>query len=346
MTTASSTEVRHAGRAAFKQLTLLSTREVFRNVKSFISLMFSFLFFLVVIVGVDFSVNGGRPAPVVSVAGGQHSAQVVTALRDHDLVVRAADDQSVTAKITIGEHRATIALVGKHKPSWKQLVAVVHSTGIPSADILVTGSDGTPEPDVLRTNLATVLVTGFMAVAFMGTSVPLVTLRQRGTLRLLGTTPVSRTAFILAQSPVRFALGIAEAIVVLIIAWSQGYVESLSIVRLSITLIVGLAMMFALAYLVASRATNPDVIAQVTGFLPVIVIFSCGTIVPLHIFPDFVRYLTYSFPSTWFMQAVGADIAGTQPFISVYWLWAMMAAVAVAAALLAARLFKWDQGDL
>jgi ABC-2 type transport system permease protein len=344
MTVDSTLQTRRSPRGAFKQLTLLSTRELFRNIKTVIALMFMFFFFLILMVGIDFVINGGRAAPVASVADGPRSAQIVQALQARDITVGPAD--SATAKITVSGDRAQIVLPTKDKPAWKGLVRAVHSTGIPSADIVVVDASGSPETDILRINLATVLVTGFMAIAFMGTSVPLVTLRQRGTLRLLGTTPVRRLSFILAQTPVRFALGIAESVVVVVIAWSQGYVESFNIIRLFVTLVLGLAMLFAFAYLLASRSANPDVITQVTGFLPVIVILTSGTVLPIDIFPDVVRYITYAFPSTWFMQAVGADIAGTNPFISVYWLWLMMAAVGVAAALLAAKLFKWDQGDL
>ncbi|MFJ3029989.1 ABC transporter permease [Curtobacterium sp. NPDC087080] len=344
MTTDSATASRSRSREAFKQLTLLSTRELLRNIKTVIALMFMFFFFLILMAGIDFVINGGRPAPVASVADGPRSAQVVDALQERGITVRA--DSSATAEITVDGDRAQIVLPAKDKPAWKELVAAVHSTGVPSAKIVVTDASGAPETDILRINLATVLVTGFMAIAFMGTSVPLVTLRQRGTLRLLGTTPVKRLSFIVAQSPIRFALGIGEALVVVLVAASQGYVESFNVLRLFVTLILGLAMLFAFAYLLASRSAHPDVITQVTGFLPVIVILTSGTVLPIDIFPDVVRYITYAFPSTWFMQAIGADIAGTDPFVPVYWLWLMMAGVGVAAALLAARLFKWDQGDL
>ncbi|MHC2186271.1 ABC-2 type transport system permease protein [Rathayibacter agropyri] len=347
MTQAITTGRRRSRRSELKQLTLLSTRELLRNVKTIVGLTFMFFFFLLLMMGIDFVVNGGRPAPIVSVAAGPQAASVVTALEDRGIEVRSVDaSDEVTATIAIDDGRAHIVLPSKEKPAWKELVAAVQSVGIPTSQTAVTDADGSPETDILRVNLATVLVTGFMAIAFMGTSVPLVALRQRGTLRLLGTTPVRRMSFILAQSPVRFALGMAEALVIVGIAWMQGYVESFNVVRLFVTLVLGLAMLFAFAYLLASRSSNPDLITQITGFLPVVVILTSGSVIPLDVFPDVVRSFTYAFPSTWFMQAVGADIAGTAPFLSVYWLWLTMAAIGAATALLAARLFEWNQGDL
>lgn len=330
-----------------RQLTLLSTRELLRNVKTLFSLLFIFFFFLIVIFGVDAIVNGRRDAPVVSIASGSGSSAVVDALQRRGVDVRTGGDhEGVNARITVSDDHARIVLSETHSPAWKELVAAVHSTGVATSRIAVLDASGASETDVLRINLATALGLGFMAIAFMGTSVPLVSLRQRGALRLLGTTPARRSLFILGQSPVRFGLGLVEAAVVVVIAWWQGYVDFFDIPRLLVTLILGLAMFFAFAYLIACRATNTELVTQLSGLLPVIVIGTAGTIFPMELFPDVVRYAMDAVPSTWFMQAASADIVGTQPFFPVYWLWLMLAAITVAVGGLAARLFTWDQGDL
>lgn len=335
------------GFAAFRQLALLSTRELLRNVKTVISLLFMFFFFLVLMVGIDYSVNGGRPAPTVAVTQTELAPQVERELSTMKIKQVSADaSKSATAVITAKDGQAVIRLTAKEKPAWKELSRAVEAVGVPASKIAVVDANGSPEVDVLRINLATVLVTGFMAIAFIGTSVPLTAMRQKGTLRLLGTTPVNRLAFILSQSPVRLALGLAEAVIILVVAWTQGYVASGNILRFFVTLVIGLLMLFALAYLLASRSTNADVITQITGFLPVIVILTSGTVMPAELFPAPVQFITRCFPTTWFMQAVGADSSGVTPFVSVYWLWLMMGVVTVAASILAARIFKWDQGEL
>ena len=329
-----------------RQLSLLSSRELLRNVKTLVSLLFMFFFFLILIFGIDYVVNGARHAPVVTVAAGSSTSEIIAALEQRGIEVREAESDDATARIAVNAGSARIVLSEPHPPAWKGLVAAVHSTGIPTSRIAVVDASGAVEVDVLRVNLATVLVTGFLAIAFMGTSVPLVALRQRGTLRLLGTTPARRSSFILAQSPVRFALGLGEAVIVVLVAWWQGYVESFDALRLFVTLVLGLAMLFAFAYLLASRAVNAELITQLSGFLPVIVILTAGTVFPMDVFPDAVRYATYVFPSTWFMQAASADLAGTVPFLPVPWLWVMMTATAAVVGALAARLFTWDQGEL
>jgi len=337
-------------RSPLYELSAASSRELFRNGKTIVGLLFMFFFFLILMAGINLVINGNRPPPVVGIVGSTEQGRVLLSKLKAEGVQAEIIEQgdvapNVTARVMIEKQSASVILSVPKPPSWVELSRTIHSLGIPSAHIRVVDSTGGPETDIFRVNLATVLVMGFMVIAFMGTSVPLVALRQRGTLRLLGTTPVRRLTFIVSQSPVRFLLGVAEAVVIVVVAWTQGYVESLNVMRLAVTLLLGLGMLFAFAYLLASRARNAELITQITGFLPVIVIFTAGTAFPMDGLPEFFRFVTYCVPSTWFMQAASADIAGTEPFISVYVLWALMAAVGAGVALLAAKLFTWDQGD-
>ena len=49
------------------------------------------------------------------------------------------------------------------------------------------------EADFIRSNLGVVLMAGFCSIALVGTTVPLVAMRERGTLRAFATVPLSRT---------------------------------------------------------------------------------------------------------------------------------------------------------
>ncbi|GGF15424.1 ABC transporter permease [Subtercola lobariae] len=332
-----------------QQLTLTSSRELFRNAKTIIAMLFMFFFFLLIIGGINVAINDSRVAPNVSVTGATQQAQdLVAKLNAQGVVaVSGAPEGSTTAQVTLSGDSADVILSTPHPPAWIPLVNTVHSvTGIPTSKITVADADGSPEVDLLRVNLSTVLIAGLMAIAFMGTSVPVVALRQRGTLRLLGTTPVSRLTFIVSQTPVRFALGVGEGVIILGIAISQGYIESVNALQLAVTFVLGLAMLFAFAYLLGSRAKNTDLITQITGILPVIMLLTSGTVLPPGIYPPFVSTAINFIPSTWFMQAMSSQLAGTEPFVSIDLLWALMAVVGVFVALLAARVFKWDQGDL
>lgn len=338
--------------SAFVELSKTSARELFRNVKVVLVLSTLFIFFLALVIGMNALVNGGDKAVVGVVEGSERAVSLVDVLERRGYTAEAVDRGSVprqgdhTAVIEISADRAIITLAVPGAPAWIELAGIVEGFGISHTNTTVINAAGFQSVDFLRSNLGTVLVMGFLGLALMGTAVPIVSMRKNGTLRLFGTTPVKRLTFLVAQTPVQFALGVVQGTVVVAIAFASGYVESLDAARLVVTFLLGLAMFFAFGYLLASRSVNPELIQQLCGVLPVFVALTSGLIVPFQLLPDAFADVPKALPTTWFMQAVSADVAGTEPFLSVYVLWAFMAGATLVMALIGARLFRWDQGDL
>lgn len=202
-----------------------------------------------------------------------------------------------------------------------------------------------PGLGILRTNLATIAAIGFMAITFLGTAVPLVSLRERGTLRLLGTTPIRKGVFIAAQTPARLVAGAVVAIIVVVAALALGALDVIGLLRLLVTFAVGLAMFFAFAYLLASRSRNTELVNNVAVMIPIAAMFASGDVFPREIIPQPVAVVLECLPTTWFVRAAAADLSGATTAIPVPVLWLMMAAVGGLAAFLAARLFVWDDRD-
>lgn len=73
-------------------------------------------------------------------------------------------------------------------------------------DLLIMAATNRPA-HLLQTSLSLVITTGFMAVALVATTVPLVRYRSIGTLRHLSTTPAHRAVFLLGHIPIRAAIG-------------------------------------------------------------------------------------------------------------------------------------------
>ena len=246
--------------SALYELSLANARELLRSGKTIFGVIFMFIFLLGIIVVIHISINVQRHEPVVGIVGSNSlNDQLLVALEKEGIEARefdSTDDDSVTATVELQSNSALVTLDYPHPPAWLGLDRAIHELGIPTSNIAVIRTNGEFEVDILRLNLGAVLIAGLMAIVFLGTSVPLVSLRKRGTLRLLGTTPLSRLTFIISQSPVRFLIGVAEAAVIVVIAWVQGYVESFNLFRLAATLLIGLSMLFALAYLLASRSKS------------------------------------------------------------------------------------------
>ncbi|MCB7136946.1 ABC transporter permease [Cellulosimicrobium marinum] len=174
-----------------------------------------------------------------------------------------------------------------------------------------TFADGAAQVDLVRLNLGTALGVGLMSIAFLGTAVPLVALRERGTLRLLGTTPVPRGLFLLSMLPVRVVLAAGEGLVVLVIAAAAGYTGGAGAGRLAVTMILGIAMLFALALLFAARARSAETAQQAMATLPLLLIAPGGGIIPVGLLPDAVQVVCNAIPTTWLIAALGVDLAGT-----------------------------------
>lgn len=199
--------------------------------------------------------------------------------------------------------------------------------------------------DPLRSALPGVLLTGIAAIALMGTTVPIVAMRERGMLRLLGTTPLRRPVFLAAQLPIRLILVAVETAVAVGIAELRGFAEDLDPLRLAVTLVLGTAMCFAFAFLFAARASSSEAAHQATTLLCVALLFTSGGIVSIETLPDPLLTAAHALPPVWFATALGGDLTGTAPPLPVPLLWLMMAVTTGAIGIVAARRFRWDQAE-
>ncbi|MFC4057770.1 ABC transporter permease [Planomonospora corallina] len=198
--------------------------------------------------------------------------------------------------------------------------------------------------DPVRSGIPAVLLMAFMSLAFFGTATPLISLRQKGTLRMLGTTPLSRTTFILAQAPVRFAIALGQLAALSAVALATGFLEPSAIGRLLVTCALGLAMLFAVGYLVAARMRNPELANGLLALVMPVTLMLSGVFLPMEIFPEGLRSVAGHLPTTYFADALRQDLVGVAggPIVTA---WLVMAGVAVAAAAAAVALFSWTDGE-
>lgn len=333
-------------RSAFAELSSWNAKEMYRNKKSAISILFMFFFFFILIIGLNFAINyGNRPDPVVAVTGDAATVQEITSALEAQGIATTTDVEegsNANATVVTEGSKALLILDSEDKPTWIAAAGAISDAGY---DISVADENGSPEIDLLRANLAGLAAIGLMAISFMGTAVSIVSLRERGTLRLLGTTPLKKLTFIAAQTPVRFVLGAAVGTIIALVAVVLGYTDLIGLARLAVTFVLGLLMFFSFTYLLASRSRNSEFINQVSVFITIFALFISGNVFPKDFLPEPVLTAINVLPTTWFMQAAGADLAGTPTFANIYILWALMAATIAIVAPLAAKLFLWDDRE-
>lgn len=336
----------HAGGSlagAFFRLSVMSGKDMLRNPLSGLSTLIFFAIILAVYVSmwVAFTVLGTAPTASISPADQNVSA----ALTDAGVTVVDPDDTDRNAEIILKEKQTIVVLDAFEKPAWNPIWVGLRDAGVPVAAITVVDQDGDVKLDPLRTFLGVVALTGFASVAFIGTTVPLVGMRERGLLRLFGTTPLPRVTFLLAQVPARLAVVLVEiAIVIAIAAWRR-YVDGIDLLSLGVTLALGSAMLFAFSLIFAARSRNAEATQQSMATLVLMLVFTSGGVLPPDILPSFLQIIMNALPSTWFAVAVNADLTGAAAFLPVPVLWVLMGVCACVGLLVAARLFEWDQSE-
>lgn len=328
----------------FGRLVAVDAKNLSRVLPTGFAMLFFFFFYLGIIFAIDYTFSHGGAAPVaaIDVSNSALKSNLPTALMAQDVTVSEVPAVA-NLQIVQRDDKIEVLVDAAAQPSWRGAWQALRNTGVPVADITVLGTDGDWKVDLVRMNLGPALGIGLMALAFMGTAVPLVSLRERGVLRILGTIPVSNVAIVLSLVPVRVLIAFIEIGVVVGIATARNYVDPGHVWRLAVSTLLGLATLFPIAFLLAARSRSAAVTQQLAVTLCLLLVGAGGGIIPAEHTPVVVQALFNALPTTWFMQAIGADVAGVQPFIAVPWLWGLMAAFAAIAFVVALRRFSWDR---
>lgn len=177
------------------------------------------------------------------------------------------------------------------------------------------------------------------------TSGPLATLRTRGSLRLLGTTPVGRAHLLLTHMPVRLALVLAQLAVFITAGTALGHIAPADIAALFGVSLLGLLMFGAAGYLIGGVAGGTDS-AQHTGvFVQMASYLLSFMFLPMGMLPDgLARAVSYLPPS--FLADLFLSLAPGWEQLHPTWL-SVLVVLGTAAVLtaLAVRLFRWDRGE-
>lgn len=238
------------------------------------------------------------------------------------------------ASEVVRDRRTTVAIL-------VSFLAVIGLLG--GIDVLITASAG-QSPGLLQGSLGLVSITGFMAVALVITTVPLVGYRHRGILRQLSTTPARHTTFLLAHVPVRAGIILAESSIVIALALICG-LNVKDTMLLAVTLLHGAAMLLSLGYFVAARMTNPDIALQLSYLVPMLVLVTSGALFPLAVYPEAVRIAMSVLPTTWIVDTINAQIGGTEPSLPLGVTWCLLGLITAVFSCAAARLFRWTTPD-
>lgn len=340
---------RAGGTRAFRALSSTSAKEILRDPKTlFFTVVFPFLFLgLFFFMDATFSSQG--PAPTAVVVQGHDAEHLVQSLKQDGLPATtnaAVGPEAPAVWITASDDSVTATLSGKELPARSEVLAGLQDAGYPRHSVAFHAPDGTPLTDMLATSVPSVLMVALLSLAFLGTAAPLVGLRQRGTLRLLGTMPINRGTFLLAQMPIRIVIALVQVALIVVTAWTQGLLDPVRLPLLLVTVAIGLVCLLAVAYLIVARIRSQDLATTVMSLILPIALLLAGAMMPSELLPGSVVAVSHWVPTTVLSNAIGDSLSGvhTGP-MNLVQAWLFLASVAGVCGLLASRLFTWDQGE-
>ncbi|WP_159944068.1 MULTISPECIES: ABC transporter permease [unclassified Nocardiopsis] len=189
----------------------------------------------------------------------------------------------------------------------------------------------------------TALVLGMGILCVQHLPSVLATYRENGVLRRMSTTPVHPGMVLAAQLAVVFAATVASGLLLVLSAWLVLDVEPpRQPLLFAAAFLVGSASLIALGTLVAAVAPSASASNGMSMVLYMFLMLVGGVFLPRVFLPDvLVRMGEFTPPGVQLLLeswSGTADASGLSQLVQL----AIMAGVAVAAAVLAARLFRWE----
>ncbi|WP_017609168.1 ABC transporter permease [Nocardiopsis xinjiangensis] len=188
----------------------------------------------------------------------------------------------------------------------------------------------------------------FLAVStspLMATAASLADARARGTLRLLGTTPVGRARLILTHVPARLGLVLAQIVLLITVGIALGLAPAENAPALFGVALLGVALFGSIGYLLGGLSATAESAWNVSVFFQMVPFLLSGLVLPLNTLPAPLDSALSWLPTSFFADLLLGLMphgGSTHPV----WLSVMVVAgTAVLVTALAVRLFRWDQGE-
>lgn len=206
-----------------------------------------------------------------------------------------------------------------------------------------------PEPaDELGFSGMVLPIVVFLAVStspLMATAASLADARARGTLRLLGTTPVGRARLVLTHIPARLGLVLAQIALLITVGTALGLAPAEHAPALFGVALLGVALFGSIGYLLGGLLPTAESAWNMSMFFQMVPFLLSGLVLPLSMMPAPLEGALSVLPTTFFSDL----LLGLMPHGgSAHPVWLSVVVVAGTAALVTAlsvRLFRWDQGE-
>jgi ABC-2 type transport system permease protein len=267
------------------------------------------------------------------------------------------EDGTYFAAVSLGE-RSTSApapVVVAYDPARStaaQVVLPVIRQVVGQVDLQLSGRQPalTVEPRSVRSqNLRFVdfVIPGIIAFSILQAglfaALPLAQLRLQRVLKRFGATPVSRWTILASQGTVRVLLMIVQTLVLIGVGWlAFGFHISQNWLGVLAFLLLGGAAFLGLGFAISGLARTEEGVPALVQLVSFPMMFISGVFFPVEAFPEAIQVLARLMPLTFLADGLRQVMVGGSGLNALWVDVVVMALWAVAGALLAARLFKWE----
>ncbi|WLR54580.1 ABC transporter permease [Mesobacillus subterraneus] len=148
------------------------------------------------------------------------------------------------------------------------------------------------------------LIFALMSIGLLGTSTPIVEMRQKGILRMFELSPLSKTTFILAQISIRYLLSVIQITLFMILGLLFGFISLNNLVPIILLSLLGVGLMLTLGFFFGSVFKSSEVTSGVLAGVSAPLLMLSGVLLPFTLLPDIIEKIAMFIPFTYLGDAM------------------------------------------
>lgn len=189
-----------------------------------------------------------------------------------------------------------------------------------------------------------VLAMSLMQLGLFGTAAPLVSLREKGVLRRMGATPLSKTTMMASQIAFRLTIAFVQTAVIVgvgAVAFNV-HIKYANLPGIIGVMLLGASLFITMGYFIAGLSRTEEAVQGLISLPNFIFMFLSGIFFPVDIMPKWIRPLVDIIPLTYVGDALRKMMIDAGSYYSMLRNLGVMAAWLIVCAVLALRFFRWE----
>lgn len=189
-----------------------------------------------------------------------------------------------------------------------------------------------------------VLGMSLMQLGLFGTAAPLVSLREKGVLRRMGATPLTRATLLISQVAFRLSIAFVQTSLIVLVGMTIFHVH-IDMGRLPQTIgivLLGATTFITIGYFLAGLAKTEEAVQGIISLPNFLFMFLSGIFFPVDMMPSWMRPLVDAIPLTYLGDALRETMINAGSFFSLTRSVSILLVWLVVSGVLAIRFFKWE----